>query len=116
MKHVHQNKTTMSRRRLLLYLPFVLILFLGCHSTKKISDTREWQSLFNGGNLDGWIPKIYHFETGDNYAHTFRVSDSTILVSYDEYTEFKQRYGHLFYKTPFSSYHLKFEYRLPMSG
>lgn len=102
----------MSRRRLLLCLPFVLILFLGCHSSKKISDTREWQSLFNGRNLDGWIPKIYHFETGDNYAHTFRVSDSTILVSYDEYTGFKQRYGHLFYKTPFSSYHLKFEYRL----
>ncbi len=92
-------------------LPFALVFFLSCHSSKKINSDNEWKSLFNGHNLDGWIPKIHHYETGDNYANTFRVKDNTILVSYDGYKEFKESYGHLFYKTPFSAYHLKFEYR-----
>lgn len=48
---------------------------------------------------------------GDNYANTFRVKDGSIQVNYDAYHEFDERYGHLFYKEPFSSYHLKFEYR-----
>jgi hypothetical protein len=70
-----------------------------------------WISLFNGKNLDGWIVKIHHHDVGDNYANTFRVVDGKIQVNYDGYKEFNNRYGHLFYKTPFSSYHLKFEYR-----
>lgn len=72
----------------------------------------EWQVLFNGENLDGWIPKLYHHETGDNYANTFRVKDGIIEVNYDDYDEgFNDRYGHLFYEKPFSSYHLTWEYR-----
>jgi hypothetical protein len=55
-----------------------------------------------------WIVKIHHHEVGDNYANSFRVKDGAIQVNYDDFDE---RYGHLFYKEPFSSYHLKFEYR-----
>jgi len=88
----------------------LLLVFQSCTSGKKEA-ADEWQTLFNGHDLDGWIPKFYHHETGDNYAQTFRVQDSTILVSYSGYQEFNNRFGHLFYKTPFSSYHLKFEYR-----
>ena len=34
-------------------------------------DEEEWIPLFNGQNLDGWVPKITGFEVGDNHANTF---------------------------------------------
>ncbi len=55
--------------------------------------------------------KIHHHETGDNYGNTFRVQDSAIQVRYDQYGDFNDQFGHLYYKTPFSYYHLKLEYR-----
>ena len=71
----------------------------------------EWQVLFNGVDLTGWTPKFHHHEVGDNYANTFRVVDGSIEVNYDDYDAFEERYGHLFYDKPFSSFHLTFEYR-----
>ena len=72
----------------------------------------QWITMFNGENLDGWIPKIQHHETGENYANTFRVEDGIIEVNYDDYNEgFNDRYGHLFYEKPFSSFHMTWEYR-----
>jgi len=71
----------------------------------------DWIYLFNGKNLDGWVAKIHHHELGDNYANTFSVKDGKIQINYDGYGEFNNRYGHLFYKESFSSYHLKFEYK-----
>lgn len=70
-----------------------------------------WQTLFNGKNLDGWVPKIHHHELGDNYKNTFRVVDGEIEINYDGYTDFNERYGHLFFEEKFSSFHLKFEYQ-----
>ena len=92
----------------------VLIIFLVCTSLapENSNQTDEnWQTLFNGKNLDGWVAKFYHHDYGDNYATTFRVSNGKIQVCYDNYKEFNDRFGHLFYKTPYSSFHLKFEYR-----
>lgn len=80
-------------------------------SVKNKSSENEWQSLFNGKNLDGWVVKINHHELGDNYANTFRVVDGKIQVNYDDYGAFNDRFGHMFFREPFSSYHLKFEYR-----
>ena len=72
----------------------------------------EWVSLFDGKSLNGWIPKIAGYEVGDNFANTFRVENGIIEVSYDGYGgAFKNRFGHLFYKTPFSHYRLVVEYR-----
>lgn len=93
----------------LLLLPILGIIF-SCGSGDKKNE-EDWQPLFNGEDLEDWIVKIHHHEVGDNYANTFRVKDGVIQVNYDEYREFDERYGHLFYKKPFSSYHLKFEYR-----
>lgn len=87
------------------------IIFNSCGSNSQPAENDEWQSLFNGNDLNDWIVKIHHHETGDNYANTFRVVDGVIQVNYDDYDEFDERYGHLFYKEPFSSYHLQFEYR-----
>ena len=92
-------------------IAFILIISISCTPKEAPSDKNEWRSLFNGKNLNGWVAKFHHHELGDNYANTFRVNEGTIQVSYDDYTTFDQRYGHLFYDESFSSYHLKFEYQ-----
>lgn len=70
-----------------------------------------WVPLFNGENLDGWTPKIRGYEAGENFGNTFRVEDGLLKVSYDEYDTFDNRFGHLFYRTPYSHYRLRVEYR-----
>ena len=70
-----------------------------------------WTSLFNGKDLDGWTSKITGSEFGENYKNTFRVEDGVIKVSYDGYDDFQGKFGHLFYKHPFSKYKLRLEYR-----
>ena len=50
---------------------------------------------------------------GDNYADTFRVEDGVLKVCYDKYDgSFNDRFGHLFYKEPFS--HLRAARRVPL--
>lgn len=89
----------------------VAIIVYSCGSRAQNTPQEDWQTLFNGEDLNDWIVKIHHHEVGDNYANTFRVKDSVVQVNYDGYEEFGERYGHLFYKEPFSSYHLKFKYK-----
>ena len=48
---------------------------------------------------------------GENFGNTFRVEDGIIKVRYDQYDKFNERYGHLFYNTPYSYYKLKIDYR-----
>jgi ABC-type molybdate transport system substrate-binding protein len=71
----------------------------------------DWQTLFNGRDLDGWTAKIRNHELGDNYADTFRVRDGLLTVAYDGYTSFDEQFGHLFYAQPFARYRLRIEYR-----
>jgi len=87
-----------------------LAILLGACSSPP-SDEPEWVPLFNGENLDGWTPKIRTYEPGDNFANTFRVEDGLLTVNYDGYETFENRFGHLFYDTPFSHYRLRVEYR-----
>ncbi len=67
--------------------------------------------MFNGKNLDGWIPKIRYHDMGVNHADTFRVEDGLLTVSYDGYDQFDETFGHLFYKDDFSHYRMRVEYR-----
>jgi hypothetical protein len=93
---------------------FIIILSFfasACTQNSKQHKEEEWQTLFNGKDLEGWSPKFHHHNFGDNYANTFRVANGSIQVNYSDYKEFNERYGHLFYKEPFSSFHLKFQYR-----
>lgn len=71
----------------------------------------KWIQLFNGKDLNDWKPKIAGYPLGENFAGTFGVSDGKIKVSYSGYENFDERYGHLFYKKPFSYYLLAVEYR-----
>jgi hypothetical protein len=71
----------------------------------------KWVSLFNGKDLTGWTPKFTGYAAGENPFHTFRVENGNLAVSYDGYTEFGDRFGHLFYKERLSHYVLALEYR-----
>ena len=71
----------------------------------------DWISLFNGKDLTGWDVKIAGYKMNDNYKNTFRAEDGMLRVKYDGYERFDGRYGHLYYKEPFSHYRLRFEYR-----
>lgn len=71
----------------------------------------DWIQLFNGKDLTGWMPKITGYALNENYGNTFRVENGLLKVSYDQYTEFGERFGHLFYRDPFSYYRIRVEYR-----
>lgn len=89
---------------------FILAFAATVHAAEP---AEKWTPLFNGQNLDGWTPKIRHSKLGENYGNTFRVEDGVLKVAYDKaaYPEFKERFGHLFYKDTFSHYRLRVEYR-----
>jgi len=75
-------------------------------------DPQDWIQLFNGKNLDGWVPKFRGSPLGENYADTFRVVDGVLRVSYDKWGRFEERFGHLFYqRRKFSHYIIAAEYR-----
>lgn len=98
--------------RLLHFLiPFLLLFACGNPAEKTAPAAENWLSLFNGKDLSGWDIKIRHHELNDNYLNTFRVEDGVLKASYDEYTAFDETFGHIFYKTPFSHYRLRVEYR-----
>lgn len=111
----------MNKSTSLTLIALTILMVLGCktkpnaqnsdHGKTKTS-AHGWVSLFNGKNLDGWTTKIKGHELGDNIHDTFRVEDGVIKVSYEGYDEeFKDRFGHLFYETPFSNYRLRLQYR-----
>jgi hypothetical protein len=71
----------------------------------------KWVALFNGKDLEGWTPKLKGEPLGEDRLKTFRVEDGKIKVSYDNYKAFDDHFGHLFFKSPFSKYRLRIEYR-----
>ncbi|TFF37502.1 3-keto-disaccharide hydrolase [Mucilaginibacter psychrotolerans] len=96
-------------------LMLACLLLLACSNTKKLAGTGDaekgWKKLFNGKDINDWFVKINHHNVGENYGNTFRVEDGMIRVSYDQYGDFNDQFGHLYYKTPFSHFQLRFEYR-----
>ena len=75
------------------------------------ADPKDWIQLFNGKNLDGWTVKIAKHKVGENFGNTFRVENGLLKVSYDQYKELDDQFGHLFYKDKFSYYLIAVEYR-----
>ena len=91
---------------------FCGLVLAGFSASAGGTNDEGWVSLFNGKDLTGWTPKIRGYPAGENFGETFRVENGVIQVSYDQYFDtFNGRFGHLFYKTPFSNYVLKLEYR-----
>ena len=72
---------------------------------------KEWISLFNGKNLDGWTPKIKGQKMGVNLHNTFRVEDGILKCEYDQYPSFDRQFGHLYSDLAYSHYILRMEYK-----
>ncbi|UZR92435.1 3-keto-disaccharide hydrolase [Chondrinema litorale] len=96
-----------------------LIVFTACQTqdktteaeSNKAAEAEDWITLFNGKDLSGWDIKLSGYDLNDNYNETFVVEDSMIRVKYDNYDEFNDAFGHMYYKDPFSYYKLVFDYR-----
>ena len=89
----------------------LFLLAVGAALLLPAQTPKDWIQLFNGKNLDGWTPKIRGYAAGDNYNNTFRVTDGKLTVNYDQYTDFAEKFGHIFYKDSFSYYIIAVEYR-----
>ncbi len=94
-----------------LILSSLLVFAKSCHTPQKAQANKKWIALFNGKDMNDWMVKIQHHDVNVNFANTFRVEDGIIKVRYDGYGDFNDQFGHLYYKTPYSWYHLKMEYR-----
>lgn len=90
---------------------FILSLIFLASCAHKKDNCKDWIPLFNGENLDGWTIKFTSQPLGVNYKNTFRVEDGLLKVSYDAWDDFNGEFGHLFYKTKFSHYKLRVDYR-----
>ena len=86
---------------------FTVLFLVSCNTgnTKK----ENWVQLFNGKDLNDWVIKIKGSPLGENYKNTFRIEEGVMKVSYSEYEKFNNEFGHIYYKTPFSSYKLRVE-------
>lgn len=94
-----------------LLVVIVLLCFAACQPKHNSSEKEEWISLFNGRDLSGWDIKIAGYELNDNFNETFIVEDGMIRIRYDNYDEFNDAFGHMYYEVPFSYYKLRFDYR-----
>jgi hypothetical protein len=97
--------------RVLKFSILLLLALNSCKSVKPSADDSGWMKLFNGHDIKDWFVKIHHHEVGENFGDTFRAEDGIIKVRYDQYGDFNDQFGHLYYKVPYSYYHLKLEYR-----
>lgn len=88
------------------------ILVSGCVNqeigTKSLA---VWKPIFNHKNLDGWTVKMAKRPIGEDKLNTFRVRDGKLVVSYDQYTQFDNDFGHIFYHQKLSHYNLRITYR-----
>lgn len=90
--------------------------FLACNpKPKQVSEKEKsaesWIQLFNGKDLNDWQIKFKGEELGENYQNTFRVEDGILRVSYENWSEWNGKFGHMFFKDEFSNYRLRVEYR-----
>jgi len=88
-----------------------LLLSTAYAAAEDTKPSSGWISLFNGKDLTGWTPKIKGYPLGENFGDTFRVENGVMKVSYDQYKNFDNKFGHIFYKDKFSHYRLRVEYR-----
>lgn len=89
----------------------LIVILTTCRTTPQAGDEQVWIQLFNGKDLNDWIPKISGYPTGENFGNTFRVEGGKLKVVYDAYDQFEERFGHLFYREKFGYYLLGVEYR-----
>jgi Domain of Unknown Function (DUF1080) len=105
------GKQSLMKTSIIFLINALLFFCNSCHPPQKMSAGKKWISLFNGKDIDDWMVKIHHHDLNVNFGNTFRVEDGIIKVRYDQYKDFNDQFGHLYYKTAFSWFHLVVEYR-----
>jgi len=91
---------------------FIASLLLACSSSdSKTENSKEWVSLFNGEDLEGWQIKIAGHDLDDNIHETFRVEEGMLKIRYDKYDSYGKQYGAIFTDKAYTNYRLKMEYR-----
>lgn len=102
----------MTRARAMVAVLLVAAAGGGAALAQNDADRKEWVSIFNGKNLDGWDVKITGHDLNDNAGNTFRVENGVLKTAYDAYgPSFGNRFGHLFYREELSHYIVAVEYR-----
>lgn len=95
-----------------------LALLMACSPSAKMNqasptaEAEQWIQLFNGKDMEGWTIKMNKHPLKKNFNNTFRVENGLMITRYDQYEKFDAEYGHIFYKTPYSHYKLRVEYRV----
>lgn len=111
-KPPENNAMQPSQHRYSSLLTLLCLLITGIVAADdKYANAGGWRDLFNGQDLTGWTPKITGHEVGQNFGNTFRVENGLLQVRYDQYDQFSNQFGHLFFAEPFSHYVLHIEYR-----
>lgn len=105
------GKENQKKLLLILWMPLLLLCINTATAQSGKADKNGWQPLVTENGLKDWLVKIHHHEVGDNYKNTFSITGDTVKIRYDGYETFNERFGHLFFKNPFSWYHLSFEYK-----
>jgi hypothetical protein len=103
----------------IIFLTLIPFFFLACKSNTTSNNkednsktaAKEWVSLFNRENLEGWQIKISGHEYNENAHETFRVEDGLLKIRYDKYENYGTQYGAIFTDKAYSDYRLKMEYR-----
>lgn len=101
--------------KLLLSISICLTILIASNtstSKKEPVQDEQWIQLFNGKDLEGWTIKMAKYPLHENFNNTFRVENGLMVTRYDGYDQFDAEFGHIFYKTPFSHYKLRVEYRI----
>lgn len=101
----------MKTRKMLTALVRSVWLVLALAAPAQAESGDGWINLFNGKDLTGWTAKFTGRPLGENFGDTFRVEDGLLKVRYDKYESFDRRFGHLYWREPYSAYHLLIEYR-----
>ncbi|MCA0132501.1 3-keto-disaccharide hydrolase [Winogradskyella alexanderae] len=94
---------------------FSLFLMVSCNTDSNkegLPDEENWINLLEKNNLDDWTVKVKGYPAGENYNNTFKLENGVLKVDYSGYNdEFNNRFGHIYYKEPFSNYKLRLDYR-----
>jgi len=93
----------------IIFITAIMVLAIG--SNAQTQSEEDWIQLFNGKDLNDWHVKINGYELDDNFGNTFYVEDGLMKVGYSAYDKFDERFGHIFYRQPFSYYKIVVEYR-----
>lgn len=112
-KLLNRSNLLSGSKQVLSFLPF-LLLWCGLPSSVSAQSKKEkqdWVTLFNGKDLTGWDIKISGHPLNENYKNTFQVEKGMLRIRYDAYQNFEEKYGHLYYKTAYSHYRIRFQYR-----